>query len=223
MKLFFLLLCSIIFLSSCSGKYENLLKSNTAEVREFVLEGKSENVTASLVCGKREKEYIVNGYATKLVDFGVLTFEKTDGFEDELAKFVLLVGTIKFDGDLQKNPFDMSLVADIKTIINQTQKVSVQLIFENKTIDFKLELVNKNWKVDSEKVYEILAKKVSKDIDNFIVKNEFEAEVYIKIINDFDDNVSDYYWYICIIGRKGSRLSLIISPITQEILAKKYL
>lgn len=220
MKLFFLLLC-VIVLSSCGNKYENMLKNNTAEVRKYLLEAKDEQMNVSLILGLREKNYIVNGYATDLIEFGVLTFEFSDygNIDKSSASYELLVGTQKFAGILQENPFDQTLVADIKKMIEPTKKVTAKIISGDFSKEIELKYINKDWKVDSDDVYEIVAKKMKNELSQLSNKNTFEGEVYIKIINDADINVSDYYWYVSIIGRGGKRLSLIISPKTKEIMA----
>ena len=220
MKLFFLLLC-VIVLSSCGNKYENMLKNNTAEVRKYLLEAKDDQMNVSLILGLREKNYIVNGYATDLIEFGVLTFEFSDygNIDKNSASYELLVGTQKFAGILQENPFDKTLVADIKKMIDPTKKVTAKIISGEFSKEIELRFINKDWSVDSDNVYEIVAKKMKNELSQLTNKNTFEGEVYIKIINDADINVSDYYWYVSIIGRGGKRLSLIISPKTKEIMA----
>ena len=38
-------------------------------------------------------------------------------------------------------------------------------------------------------------------------------------MDDYDRVASDYYYYVSVVGRKGSSINMIISPITGEILA----
>lgn len=221
MKLFFLLLLTLCLCSGCSNKYESYLKNNTAEIRNYLFVGNDDDFDVSFISGKREKNYIVNGYATELVDFGVLTFFPKNDLDVDytIANFVLLVGTNKFEGVLQKNPFDGSLVADIKTNISPTANVTAKIEMGEFSREIKLNCVNADWKIQSEDVYSILSKKFKSEIDKCVVGKSFAGEVYIKILNDADENVSDFYWYVCILTRTGGRLSLIISPDTGETLA----
>lgn len=221
MKLFFLFLCSLLLLSGCGNKYENSLRSNIAEIREFLMEGKAEGVTASLICGKREKDYVINGYATTPIEFGVLTF-KLDNIKDfdvTIANYVLLVGTIRYDGELEQNPFDQTLVADIGKIIDKNENIIAKLNIGEYSKEIQLNLINKDWKVDSNRVVEIVADIYKKDLDNYFENNIFCGEVYIKILNDADIYKGDYYWYASVISKKGDNISLIISPYTGEIFA----
>lgn len=221
MKIFLLLFFSIISLTACTKKYENLLKSNTAEVQKFMLVGENDNVKASLVCGLREKEYKINGYATELIEFGILTFDlkNIEDYDITLAQYVLNVGTLRYDGDLEKNPFNGTLVTDIKRIIDCNENIYVKLIIGDFSQDISLTLVGTDWKVDTNDVYKSLANNYKKEINAINSDNVFGGEVYIKIVNDSDIYKSDYYWYVSIVGRKGGTLSLIISPVTSDILA----
>lgn len=221
MKIFLLLILGIITLTSCTNKYENILKSNTAEVQEFLLEGKSNNIKSSLVCGMREKEYKINGYATDLIEFGILTFElpNIDDYDVSLAQYVLTVDTLRYDGELEKNPFNNTLVADIKKIINLSDNITAKLIIGDFVSEIKLNNVADEWKVNSDDVYQIVSNKFKPDIETLNSNNIFGGEVYVKIINDADMYKGDYYWYVSIIGRKGGTLSLIICPDSKDILA----
>lgn len=220
MKLFFLVLFACMTLVGCGNSYEKMLKNNTAEIREIYMEGSSDDVNVSLVCGHREKVYIANGYATELIEFGVLTFTiDNEEILDNIVTFELTVGTNKYNGDLQKNPFELNYMADIKKVIDPSQNVTATLVYGDKKINIKLENVAKAFKVSSFDVYKIIAKKMKGEISGFVSNKTFEGEIYIKIINDADINVGDYYYYVCILGRNGSRLSAIISPLSGEILA----
>lgn len=220
MKLFFLIISMLIF-SSCGNKYENILISNTSEIRECLCVGESEELSASLTVGMREKNYIVNGYSTELIEFGVLSFElRNIDVDKNNCQFILFVGTDKYTGDLQENPFDQTLVADIQKVVDCNKKIVARLISNNVEIDVELFSINRDWNITSSDVYKIIAKNLKDEIKAFINNNIFEGEVYIKIINDQDITKNDYYWYVNIIGRNGKRLSAIVSPIKNEILAK---
>lgn len=221
MKIFFVLILGLFALTSCTNKYENLLRYNTAEVREFVFEGETADVKANLICGKREKEYKVNGYATELIEFGVLTFEvnNIDEYDETIAKYVLLVGTDRYDGDLQKNPFDSSLVVDIKKIIDKNLPVKAIITIGEFSREIELKYLCQDWKVTSDDVYSIVASKYKDEIMKLNDNNIFNGEIYIKILNDKDIYKGDYYWYVNLISRNGGSLSMIISPFTKEILA----
>lgn len=218
MKFIFFVLIAMFAFSGCSkNKY---IESNIAEIREIIYEGKNEDLNVSLICGEREEDYKLNGYATPLIEFGVITFEiKNDNLGTENAKFILYVGTEKYNGDLQKNPFDGTLVADVKKKILLESGVSVKILLDDYEKEIKLTRLDINWNISANDVKEIISKEFKKEIDSIVIDKEFNGEIYIKILNDADIYVGDYYWYVSIISRSGGKLNAIISRETGEILS----
>ena len=218
MKLFFLFLSVITLFSGCSKI--DYIDKNIAEIRNFLYEGKVDGVTATLVCGYRESEYVLDGYATELVEFGVLTFDiaKIDENRTQNAKFTIQYGDNFLDGDLVKNPFDNTLVVDLKKIID-VDKVVVHIIMDDNNKEISLVRLDKDWEFSSEDVKKIISKEFKEEIKPLIVDGVFKGEVYIKILNDADIYKGDYYWYVSIIGQNGGRLNAIISPKTGQILS----
>ena len=222
MKFVFFVLIGALLISGCQSSLERKVWDNIAEIRQFVVYGKEEGISASLTCGRREFEYKLNGYATDLIEFGVITImlDDIDKINFESADYVLFVGTKKYEGDLQKNPFDNTLVADIKKIVSYTENISLELYIDKEKIDsLKLKRVDADWQITYDDCVALLVGQYKKELKSLIKKSEFEGEVYIKILNDFDKNINDFYYYVSVVGRSGDTLSIIISPKTGNILA----
>lgn len=222
MRIFFFMLLCLGFLSGCSGHLENLLNENIAEERQFVLYGEDEVVQSTLMCGRREKEYKLNGYATELIEFGVLTIIYTDmdSLKFENAEYKLYIGMEKYEGMLEKNPFDNTLVADIKKIIDKNSNVLLEVYLDNeKFSSMKLNIIDEEWKINYTDCIEVLIDNYTKELKSMISNKTFLGEVYIKIINDYDEYMSDFYYYISVLGRSGQKISVLINPKNGEILA----
>lgn len=214
MKLIFFLI-SIFLFSGCSKN--DYINENISEIRNFLYEGVADNVVATLVCGYREKDYILDGYSTDLIEFGVLTFDIKDGIY-KTAKFSVFYNENVIEGELVQNPFDNTLVVDLKKIIDVSE-ITVSIELEDNKREIKLKRLDTNWKVSSEEVKNIITKNFKEEINNLIVEGDFKGEVYIKILNDADIYKGDYYWYVSIIGQKGGKLNAIISPHTGSVLS----
>lgn len=223
MKIFLFLICAF-FISSCGKNYSNFIESNIAEIREFIMTGKNQEVSANLMCGMRECDYILNGIATSLIEFGVITFEieNIDNYDTTNATYILNVNSDRYTGVLEKNPFDNTLVADIKKIIDSNANVSAKIVIGDFSRIIELETINVDWKISSDNIIDILIKEHKDKLDTFISNKEFLAEVYIKIINDSDIYKDSYYWYVNILGKEGNSYNLIISPYTGQVLASNY-
>jgi hypothetical protein len=220
MKLFFLLIiCISSLFCGCSNK--SYIDNNIAEVRKYLFEGKKDNIVATFICGQREEEYVANGYSTKLIDFGIITFSgmNLEDYNSTDYSYFLSINDEKYSGFLQKNPFDNSLVGDIKKEeVSENDMYAVLKIGEFESA-IMLKRYDLQWCIKVEDVKNIILDKFNKELKYLIKDKEFCGEIYIKFINDSDKNESDYYWYVSIIGRNGGKLNAIISNKTGEVLS----
>lgn len=212
---------SIMLFSSCASKF-HLAKDNIAEVRTVLYEASNDRVSVTYMCGYREEEYIINGYATPLIEFGVLTFDFEDIRLDNDPMFALIIGTTRYDGSLEQNPFNNTFVVDIKKIA-VANNIIATFISGNIQEELVLKKVNKDWDVDHEKALEIACNKLSSALHDFEKDGIFLGECYIKIVNDTEIGDQEYYWYVNIVGRTGKSCSVIINPYTGDILAQRVL
>lgn len=216
---FVMIICS--FFCGCNVKLKNMLKDNIAEIVDFVVCGEVDCLQVSLMCGKRECEYSLNGIAEELIPYGILTVYIND--EDEEIKEVcysIFVGVNKYEGIMKKNPYDNSLMADIKKVVDSKDNISVDIYINDSKYSTKLNKVDKEWIVNANMIINnILVVDYKEQVKYFIKDGEFVGEVYIKLIDDYDKSVGRYYYYVSIQGRDGSSMSLLISPQTAEVLA----
>lgn len=220
MKFFLVLLSAVLMLWGCTPQLEKDIRANISEIREFMLFGRDNNACVSMICGYRESEYKLNGVATDLIEFGVVTvkvFEQLSGDLD--MNYVLFVGTEKFDGVMAKNPFDGTFVIDIQKIIDRNANIVLQLNLGEWEKSYKLTRIDEDWGLGSDDCIGILLKQYKKELKSFYDNKEWCAEVYIKIIDESDENVSHFYFYVSVLGQKGASINMVISPKSGEVLA----
>lgn len=223
MKFFLLFLSFIsILISGCAKSKVNYLKENIAEFREFVFEGEKDGVEVSLICGMRETEYVINGYATEPKEFGVLSFtvQNIDNYDVSLATYVLTINSTRYDGKLIQNPFNKSLVVDIGKVVDKDANINAKIMIGEYIREVNLNLIGKDFKINANNALEIFADTYKDEINSLIDNGVFKGEVYLKLINDEDQNISDYYWYVNLVNRNNKNFSLILSPYSGEVLAK---
>lgn len=223
--LYVLLMLPMFLFAGCSNNnLFNLAKNNIAEARYNLYVGETENLKVMLTSGIRESDYVINGYCSDPCDFGVLTFNfKTQITLPETVNYVLTVGTVRFDGVLEQNPYDGSYVCDVKTIVNSSDVVSAKIIAGEFVESVELTCVNQNWNVDYIKALNLACDELNQKISTFIENDQFLGECYIKILNDDELGANCYYWYVNFVSRKGENYACIIDPISNEIMAKKEL
>ena len=218
------LLFGIFCLTGCSNKMLNLASSNIAEVRYNIYSGNTNEISATFMSGLREKDYIVNGYATKLTPFGILTFNLHNVQIDntDTATYLLKHGTTRYEGELEVNPFDGTYVADIKKLIDDSSSLNVQIVVGTFTQELILHKVNSDWKVNHDEALKIATKYCKSELKNYEENNYFLGEVYIKIIED-TNTLNEYLWYVSFLNRNGTNTAVLINPHTGDIIqsAKK--
>ncbi len=219
--LILVLLTAVFVMNACSSKTLKLVQENIAEVRYNIYAGKAENVSATFMSGKREKDYVLNGYATSLIDFGVLTFDVNNDnlTSNNYASFVLVTDTNIFEGALEQNPFDGTYVADIKTIIDTNSTLTATIFVGSYSQNITLHNQSKLWQVDYSKALNIAVKQNNKQLKQFVADNTFTAETYIKILHDANIQDSSYYWYVSFLGRNGTKIAVLINPYNGKIMA----
>ena len=214
---FLLLVVFCVVLTGCSKDIKTQMAGSVSDVRYHIFAGRTQNVSASLMCGVRENPYAYNGISNKTCEFGVITLNFQGDFSEGLS-FELKVDDYKISGVLEENPYDHNFMTDIKKIINPEQ--TVYLTVEGVVNDLLLPCVSKDWNVQYTSVLDIAFENIQEDLALFLENNHFKAECYIKIIHDLSSEEYPYYWYFGIIGENGNKLSLIIDPQTGEIITK---
>lgn len=220
MRFIFLILIFIFGISGCGVTIKDKVWNNISELREFVVYGKDDNMSITLMCGRREVDYKYDGFSTNLIPFGVITVKHNDSTNIKEGRYVLYVGTEKFEGLFEKNPYDSSFVSDIGKVVDKNNNISIDVYFNDIKTSMKLNSVDDDWDIETKDLVNILIKNRLKELKSLVINGEFQGEIFFKIIDDYDNFVSDFYYYISVIGRKDEKLSMLVSPLTGEILAE---
>lgn len=218
---FFLIVINSFLLAGCN-KFYKLTKSNIAEIRHNVFVGSSDNFDITFMSGKREKDYVINGYNTDLIDFGIITITiKDNNLNISDPTFALTIDTLRYEEVLEKNPFDGTYVADIGVVVdNSLSSMTIKVFMGEIVEELTLNNLSYNWEISSYDALKLACKTLKSELKP-LISNEFLGEVYIKIIKDTIVNDGSYYWYVNFVSRNGIYHSIIINPLTSEILAKK--
>ena len=75
--------------------------------------------------------------------------------------------------------------------------------------------------ISTEQIISIVAKEFKNELAEFDNAEVFPREVYIKFINDSDDEANPYYFYISIIGGSEDYWSILIEPRVGTVINKR--
>ena len=220
--IFVLIMINCFILTGCN-RYYNITRSSISEIRYNIFNGDSDNFNITFMSGQREKDYVVNGYNTDLIDFGIvtITIKNPNLSEPNNPTFALTIDTLRHEGVLERNPFDGTYVADIETIVdNNLPSISIKVFMGDNIEELQLTNISYDWKVSCYDALKLSCKELSQELKP-LTQKEFLGEVYIKIIKDTIINDGNYYWYVNFVSRNWIYHSTIINPLTSEILAKK--
>ncbi len=214
-KIYVIVLCAILCIFSlvgCGGSLEENISQNVSEYRQNFFVGVGDKFSATFTDGMRESDFIANGEKTSLVDFGVIVIKTQDLSQ---KNFILKINNEEIKGELEVNPFDNTLVVDLKRKVDKD---------DNLTLDYKDESVtlvclSKEWKIDYNNALDIFVQKNKEKLANFEKNNNFEGEIYIKIVSDKQD-MSNIYYYVLCITKNGDIVANLINVATGEILQK---
>ncbi|MBQ9791580.1 MAG: hypothetical protein IJW28_03235 [Clostridia bacterium] len=194
------------------------LNNSISEKRISVASGKTEGVSATIMCGYRERDYVINGVASELIEFCVLTFY-IDGFEayDFIkADYILNIGLDRFTGELELNPFDNSLVTDIGKIFNINENVMAKLQLNGKTYKIYFSAVSSDWAVGVDEAIKIYVDTFRTELKNYVVSDKLNGEVYVKIL--YDTSMDEYFWHINFVTPNGVNIASVINIHNGEVL-----
>ena len=215
------MIISCFLLQGCN-KYYNISKANISEIRHNIFIGSSDNFDITFMSGKREKDYVINGYNTELIDFGIVTIAlKNSNIDSQIPTFALTIDTLRYEDTLEKNPFDGTYVADIGLIVdNDLPTITIKIIMGEISEEVVLTNLSCNWKLNSYGALKLACKTLKNELRP-LMSHEFLGEVYVKIIKDTIVDNESYFWFVNFASRNGIYHSIIIDPVTSEILAKK--
>lgn len=217
----FLFIFCIFLIIGCTKIETEIIKNNLSEVRYNIFLAKNDEFTVTFMSGKREIDYEINGYNTKLIDFGILTLIVNDKkIKKQDIICTLKINNKMYNVDFEQNPYDMSFVSDIKQIVSNFDKLNANLTINKKIYKMELENINSNWNITWEEALKIAISSNKKNISKLIDGKEFCGEAYVKIL--YDDEISnDFYYYVNFVNRNGNNYAVMIEINSGEILAKR--
>lgn len=221
MKFIFLLIIAATSLfCGCSCGVNGMVWNNISEMVDFVVCGESEDYRVSLMCGRRELNYKKDGISNELIPYGVVTlYCLEEDSKIENVNFILFVGTKQYKGNMEKNFFDGSWVADIKKVVDVDENISIDIYVNQIKSSMKLNSINENWTQDSNDIVNLLVREYKDAVKSFVNKGELEAEIFVKLINDYDKYSDRFYFNIIIYGQNEKYFTLLICPKTGDVLA----
>ena len=218
LKIFAIIFAVAILFSACNFDMQSEALDNISDIRYNIFEAKTENLTATIMCGMRENPYEYDGISNPKCEFGIITITYKVRPETETIPYTLRVGSAIFEGDLEENPYDHTYMVDIEKLIDNNAEVF--LAIDGLESELQFTCISADWAVQYGDALTIALENVSEQLPQFFSNKKFKAECYLKIIFDKKSTTAPYFWYFGIIGESTAAIALIIDTETGEILTK---
>ena len=213
---------SLFFYNCKNNSLDNLCKNNISEIRETEYEGFDQDFWVSFSCGKRENPYVIDGKKGDMIDYGVIKlvfFNFENNFN--LNFFSLSINNDDYIVDLEQNPFDNSLMADIKIKATENSYIFANVKYNDIEKIVKLEEFTKNFKINNINALSIFVNTYREVILSSVKNNDLLGEFHISILEKvaFDKNIK--YWYINFFNGKQN-YEMCIDPYTSQKVVSNY-
>lgn len=220
-KIFALLVCVgvlIVCLTGCGTSIKTDVVNNMADIRYNIFSGQSKGVVVNLMCGMRENPYIIDGFAKKPVQFGVITATLSQK-PTQPVHYTLTVSKQTFSGVLEENPYNHTFMVDIEKIVSVTDAVYITI--ESVVENLLLVPESEGWAVQYDQALDIGIAALEEKLKTVYEKRKFKAECFLKIVLDQSTTDCPYYWCFGFNAQNGSKSMVIFDVKTGEILTEK--
>jgi len=193
-------------------KYEHLI----SELRDNVFIAQSARYSVSIITGKREDPFIMDGHAGGMRDFTVITVDPAAG-ENTYAYRVTINGK-EYAGKLLAHPFAKTYSADIQALSLDTE-IALTITTDGQSETLTAKSVKTEQMISCEKAVEIAEKKLKNAIGGFRVNGVMNCEIYVRLMSNPIDNSGGYYWYVAFIGEDKTIYAALIEPVSMQVVA----
>ncbi len=220
---FIIVILIFITATACTDQMQLSFNNNLSEIRRNLFAGSNEHVYVTFMTGLREENYVLDGTSTKKIEFGVVAFSilKSENLYLNNVKYKLIINDVPYEGELARNPYDFTYVADIQKVVEDDAVISAEIISDK--IDCKLDLTNisNDWGISYNNAINLGYKAMKSQIKNVSKTKLLDGEVYIKILYDTSKPSSEYFWYVGVVFKDGKNMSVILDINTGKVLSRK--
>ena len=202
--------------AGCGKTIQNYVEENMSEITNEYYQAENDNIYATLSVGTREKDYLYNGQSTESVNFMLLTLTFKNDMRDKVIHVQVKSGenTVSVEAELN-NLSDAYMVDLVDTIVLGDM---VEIVYENETLP--LTKVSNDFQIDAQKAITIACENLSEKLEACKSYNNFNAECYLRVLNQKQNNFNELYWCFTCLNYEGESFSIIISTVDGEILAQ---
>jgi hypothetical protein len=212
----FMVILSAALVTACKPALEKR-EPNLSELRDVVMTGGDERASITLISGKREQPYEIDGTVSgQTTDYTVITVKGSFPCE---PSYRLYAGGQEHEGVLVKHPFKDSYSAEIA--VRTDGEASVMLSSGDYARSYALSSVITEDMITPGEALEIAEARLKDKISGMSEDGRLMAEIYLRLIENPISGDGGYYWYVAFVPERYVSYAVLIHPATREIVAVK--
>jgi len=226
-KLFYIILTPLLLialmlpLAACNACTPSIdrLGHLVSEFRENIFLGQSESFSVTIISGKREDPFLMDGIASATRDFTLITITPKGETSTGAHTFNTVINGTQFKGEFVPHPFASTFSADLNIRANQ-REITLTIVNGNSHEESLVarSVITDNM-IDGIKALEIAEGKLRYSLKIFEQNGNMNAEIYIRLLENPIDNSGGFYWYVAFVGTCGTIFAALIDSVSMQIIA----
>lgn len=220
MKRFLYIVGTFIFcmasLVACSFTLSSKIKNNMSELSKVLYSGDCQTFFATLTSGTREEPYLYNGISENKIDFAILNLTFYSNMSEETIPVEIIIDEEHFERTLEKNPYTSNYMVDLEMFVDASATISIMVNNE----EISLLCTSENFVVNYEHAITIALENLNDELTTRFKDTSFDAECYLKILNNPTQNKNVFFWYFSVRDKSGTVVTIVIDTMSNTVLAK---
>ena len=218
-KIFYIVgafLFAMCFLIACSYSLSSQVKDSISEESNFLYFGDCDLFYVTLTSGMREEPYLHDGKSMPKQNFAVICVTFYENVTGELLPFDIVINDNHLEGSLEKNPFSANYMTDLEIVLDNTATIK----FSSQQQELSLICKSDDFQTTSKDAIQLALEHLNDDLLSMFKNTKFNAECYLKIINNPHQNKNVFFWYFTIKSPTTTVATIIIDTMSKTVLAK---
>ena len=221
---------SIIFLSllialaaGCSGcPGKGMYDDSISELREQFLYGENQRFEVTLIGGRRENPFEIDGKCGETCDYSLVTVKPKSAVAYSSLKVTIADGDgAEVSGEALKHPYKDEFY--FETASRLPDGVTVTLEYGDGHAEIPLSSVRKEGETAWNAALDIALDTLEEALKTYSVNGKFSGEIYVRYIKNPLADDGKYYWYVAFVPAAKPDLSLaaLLDAATGEVMATR--
>jgi hypothetical protein len=211
----------ILLFSACSS-INQAVANNVSEVHHSVFDGQTQNVRVTVVSGKKEKDYKMDGASGKKTDFCVITVRPQNSLDNlENFKYKFSYDKKIYEGELTAGKFGDRFSAEIELLLTGCDELGLTVSAGDTTEDVLLESKMSDDIITSTEALDLAKMEFRDKIEGLYKSGKLGCEIYVRYVNSVENQDGDYFWYVAFLQEDEKFFAVLIDPVNSAIVAKK--